>query len=87
MFAGRRVRICLFMFMFVSWFGEQETLVILVRTGTGPSTRRCGARDGVEACGEVVGGRGRRAVWARRQEEPASGVLSPVRYGTAGEAR
>ena len=48
---------------------------------------RCGARDGVEACGEVVGGRGRRAVWARRQEEPASGVLSPVRYGTAGEAR
>ena len=28
MFAGRRVRICLFMFMFVSWFGEQETLII-----------------------------------------------------------
>ena len=27
---------------------------------------RCGARDGVEACGEVVGGRGGRAVGARR---------------------
>ena len=26
MFAGRRVRICLFMFMFASWFGEHQTL-------------------------------------------------------------
>ena len=48
---------------------------------------RCGARDGVEACGEVVGGRGGRAVWARRQEGPALGSAASERYGTAGEAR